>query len=128
MHFGEKRWAYGNESQSDTAAGSGGAGTEHCAHGWQLQVHAGEPCGRGRTAGEADEPHGGDHDRGEKLAKKRDVKDMRHYRGLVKEFLNEVVTRSHSFPGKISWTGEEDIGYTALSGWWMRTWISWHRN
>lgn len=37
---------------------------------------------------------------GEKLAKKRDVKDMRHYRGLVKEFLNEVVTRSHSFPGK----------------------------
>ncbi len=34
---------------------------------------------------------------GEKLAKKRDVKDMKHYRGLVKEFLNEVVTRSHSF-------------------------------
>lgn len=65
---------------------------------------------------------------GEKLAKKRDVKDMRHYRGLVKEFLNEVVTRSHSFPGKISWTGEEDTGYTALSGWWMRTWICWHRN
>ena len=34
---------------------------------------------------------------GEKLAKRRDVKDMRHYRGLVKVFLNEVVTRSHSF-------------------------------
>lgn len=34
---------------------------------------------------------------GNKLAKRRDVKDMRHYRGLVKEFLNEVVTRSHSF-------------------------------
>lgn len=34
---------------------------------------------------------------GDKLAKKRDVKDMRHYRGLVKDFLNEVVTRSHSF-------------------------------
>lgn len=34
---------------------------------------------------------------GDKLAKRRDVKDMRHYRGLVKEFLNEVVTRSHSF-------------------------------
>jgi len=34
---------------------------------------------------------------GEKLYKRRDVKDMRHYRGLVKEFLNEVVTRSHSF-------------------------------
>ena len=34
---------------------------------------------------------------GEKLAKKRDVKDMKHYRGLIKEFLNEVVTRSHQF-------------------------------
>lgn len=34
---------------------------------------------------------------GQRLAKRRDVKDMRHYRGLVKEFLNEVVTHSHSF-------------------------------
>ncbi len=34
---------------------------------------------------------------GNKLAKKRDVKDMRHYRGLIKDFLNEVVTRSHAF-------------------------------
>lgn len=34
---------------------------------------------------------------GNKLAKRRDVKDMKHYRGLVKEFLNEVVTHSHSF-------------------------------
>lgn len=34
---------------------------------------------------------------GNKLAKRRDVKDMRHYRGLVKDFLNEVVTHSHSF-------------------------------
>lgn len=34
---------------------------------------------------------------GERLAKRRDVKDMRHYRGLVKEFLNEVVTHSHAF-------------------------------
>lgn len=34
---------------------------------------------------------------GEKLAKRRDVKDMRHYRGLVKSFLNEIVTHSHSF-------------------------------
>lgn len=36
-------------------------------------------------------------DEGEKLAKRRDVKDMKHYRGLVKAFLNEVVTRSHAF-------------------------------
>ena len=34
---------------------------------------------------------------GDKLAKKRDVRDMKHYRGLIKDFLNEVVTRSHGF-------------------------------
>ncbi len=34
---------------------------------------------------------------GERLAKRRDVKDMKHYRGLVKDFLNEVVTHSHAF-------------------------------
>lgn len=34
---------------------------------------------------------------GDKLSKRRDVKDMKRYRGLVKEFLNEVVTHSHSF-------------------------------
>lgn len=34
---------------------------------------------------------------GQKLAKRRDVRDMKRYRGLVKEFLNEVVTHSHSF-------------------------------
>ena len=27
---------------------------------------------------------------GDKLSKRRDVKDMRHYRGLIKAFLNEV--------------------------------------
>lgn len=34
---------------------------------------------------------------GDKLARHRDIKDMRKYRGLVKEFMNEVVNRSHSF-------------------------------
>lgn len=34
---------------------------------------------------------------GDRLAKRRDVRDMKHYRGLVKSFLNEVVTRSHAF-------------------------------
>ena len=34
---------------------------------------------------------------GERLSKRRNVKDMRHNRGLVKEFMNEVVTHSHSF-------------------------------
>ena len=65
---------------------------------------------------------------GERLSKRRNVKDMRHYRGLVKEFMNEVVTHSHSFPGKISWTEKGATGYTELSALSMRIWISWLRN
>ncbi|MGN0376916.1 MAG: YaaR family protein [Suilimivivens sp.] len=34
---------------------------------------------------------------GDKLAKKRDVRDMKKYRGLIKEFMNEIINRSHSF-------------------------------
>ncbi len=34
---------------------------------------------------------------GDKLSKRRDVKDMKKYRGLIKEFMNEVVSHSHSF-------------------------------
>ena len=34
---------------------------------------------------------------GKKLGKRRDVKDMKRYRGLIKDFLNEVVARSHNF-------------------------------
>ena len=34
---------------------------------------------------------------GKKLSKKTDIRDMKHYRELVKEFMNEVVTRSHKF-------------------------------
>ena len=34
---------------------------------------------------------------GDKLAKRRDIKDMKRYRGLIKEFMNEIVSRSHSF-------------------------------
>ena len=34
---------------------------------------------------------------GDKLAKHRNIKDMRRYRGWVKDFLNEIVNRSHSF-------------------------------
>lgn len=34
---------------------------------------------------------------GEKLAKRKDLRDMKHYRGLVKEFMNEIISRSHSF-------------------------------
>ena len=34
---------------------------------------------------------------GDKLARKRDIKDMKRYRGLIKEFMNEIVNRSHEF-------------------------------
>ena len=34
---------------------------------------------------------------GDKIAKKKDIKDMRKYRSLIKDFMNEVVSRSHSF-------------------------------
>lgn len=34
---------------------------------------------------------------GKKISKKMDIRDMKRYRSLVKEFLNEVVTRSHKF-------------------------------
>ena len=34
---------------------------------------------------------------GDRIAKRKDIRDMRKYRGLIKEFMNEVVSRSHSF-------------------------------
>ena len=34
---------------------------------------------------------------GDKLARKRDIKDMKRFRGLIKEFMNEIVNRSHEF-------------------------------
>ncbi|MCR4851780.1 MAG: YaaR family protein [Lachnospiraceae bacterium] len=34
---------------------------------------------------------------GDKLAKRRDIRDMKRYRTLIKDFMNEVVSRSHEF-------------------------------
>lgn len=34
---------------------------------------------------------------GKKIQKHMDVRDMKQYRALIKEFMNEVVTRSHKF-------------------------------
>lgn len=34
---------------------------------------------------------------GEKIAKHMDIRDMKKYRQLVKDFLNEIVNRSHKF-------------------------------
>ncbi len=37
------------------------------------------------------------NEQGERISKRKDIKDMRKYRSLIKEFMNEVVSRSHSF-------------------------------
>ena len=34
---------------------------------------------------------------GDKIVKRMDVRDMKKYRTLIKEFMNEIVSRSHSF-------------------------------
>ena len=34
---------------------------------------------------------------GEKLGKHMDVRNMKHYRRLIQEFMNEIVNRSHKF-------------------------------
>lgn len=34
---------------------------------------------------------------GKKLSKHMDVRDMKHYRKLIQEFMNEIVNRSHKF-------------------------------
>ena len=40
---------------------------------------------------------------GNRLAEHMDIRDMKKYRGLIKDFLNEVVYRSHPvFKGKFS--------------------------
>lgn len=36
-------------------------------------------------------------EQGKKISKKKDIRDMRRYRELIKELLNEVVYRSHEF-------------------------------
>lgn len=40
---------------------------------------------------------GGITEQGQKLAKHMDVKDLKKYRELIKDFVNEVVTHSHKF-------------------------------
>lgn len=34
---------------------------------------------------------------GKKISKRMDIRDMKKYRGLVKDFMNEIVNRSHKF-------------------------------
>lgn len=37
------------------------------------------------------------NEQGKKISKKKDIKDMRRYRELIKTLLNEIVYRSHEF-------------------------------
>ena len=34
---------------------------------------------------------------GESIKKRRDIKEMKRYRGMIKEFMNEITSRSHKF-------------------------------
>ena len=34
---------------------------------------------------------------GDKLAKRKDIRDLKKYRGLIQEFMNEIISRSHTF-------------------------------
>ena len=36
-------------------------------------------------------------EQGKKISKKKDIRDMRRYRELIKELLNQVIYRSHEF-------------------------------
>lgn len=36
-------------------------------------------------------------EQGKKISKKKDIRDMKRYRALIKEFVNEIVNRSHEF-------------------------------
>ena len=45
----------------------------------------------------------------------------------MKKFRN-LVWRTSRNPVRIFWTEEDVTGYMALSGWWMRIWISWRRS
>jgi uncharacterized protein YaaR (DUF327 family) len=36
-------------------------------------------------------------EQGKKISKKKDIRDMKRYRAIIKEFMNEIVNRSHEF-------------------------------
>ena len=41
-----------------------------------------------------------------------DVRDMKHYRALIRDFMNEIVVDPISLPVKIFLTEKVDIGFT----------------
>ena len=52
---------------------------------------------------------------GDRIARHMDIRDMRKYRELIREFMNEVVFRSHKFSQRISWTGKDVTESTVSS-------------
>ena len=34
---------------------------------------------------------------GDRISKRKDIRDMKKYRGLIKDFMNEIINRSHQF-------------------------------
>ena len=48
---------------------------------------------------------------GKKLGKHMDVRDMKHYRKLIQEFMNEIVNRSHKFSREnfLDWRGRHRV-------------------
>lgn len=62
---------------------------------------------------------------GDRISKKMDVRDMKKYRTLIKDFMNEIVSRSHKFSRENFLDRREDTGcmesYVRL----MILWMSW---
>lgn len=48
---------------------------------------------------------------GQRIARRKDIRDMKRYRAKIKEFMNEITTHSHTFPERTFWIGREDTGY-----------------
>lgn len=65
---------------------------------------------------------------GDKIVKRMDVRDMKRYRTLIKEFMNEIVNRSHKFSRENFWTGVDATGFMGLSGLWMRSLMNLRRS
>ena len=63
---------------------------------------------------------------GNRIAQHMDIRDMKKYRGLVKDFLNEVVYRSHKFSREnfLDRRGRHRE-CTELCGSLIRIWMSW---
>ena len=65
---------------------------------------------------------------GDSLSKKKDIKDMKRYRGLVKDFMNEILNRSHKFSRENFLDGKDATGFTVSYVLLIRIWMSLRRS